>query len=355
MTRAELQLTSSSTPPVRLADLCDLALGVIPAHSSHRREGASLAGMRIVRASDLFRERPVGQELSSDTVAYRRSPERARLRQGDIVLPMVARTLRARLVDSALEGCVPTHTIAVLRPHPGAPPASTFMKLLSSKEFTDAVERTATARFNGRHRLLIRDLLELRVTLPVEDEGPSESVVALMDRVVRDIIRAIARNSEELRHVEWRILEHVLATAFEELGFDVQLTPSSRDGGKDIVLECMERGTRRRYAVEIKHWVSGQAVPGSHLKKFLRVVVNEKHDSGLFLSTSGFAQNAYDALIHLEHKRMRVAGKDKILKLCELYVSRQSGIWTSERPPSEVLFDYTDVPQPSRERLVRAR
>ena len=155
--------------------------------------------------------------------------------------------------------------------------------------------------------------------------------------------------------MEWRILEHVLATAFEELGFDVQLTPSSRDGGKDIVLECMERGTRRRYAVEIKHWVSGQAVPGSHLKKFLRVVVNEKHDSGLFLSTSGFAQNAYDALIHLEHKRMRVAGKDKVLKLCELYVSRESGVWTPERPPSEVLFDCTEVPQPSRDHLLRAR
>jgi hypothetical protein len=59
-----------------------------------------------------------------------------------------------------------------------------------------------------------------------------------------------------------------------------------------MILECMERGTRRHYIVEVKHWVSGKAVPGGQLRKFLNVIVNEKRDSGLFLSTSGFARNA---------------------------------------------------------------
>jgi len=165
-----------------------------------------------------------------------------------------------------------------------------------------------------------------------------------MDRCVRDIIRAIAQNGAELQKVEWRILEHVLATAFEEFGFDAHLTAPAKDGGKDIILECVERGTRRRYVVEVKHWVCGQAVPGSHLKKFLNVVVNEKHDSGLFLSTSGFARNAYDSLVHLEHKRVRVAGKEKVLSLCQLYVKREAGVWATELSPTETLFEQTDEP-----------
>jgi restriction endonuclease Mrr len=179
--------------------------------------------------------------------------------------------------------------------------------------------------------------------LPGEADQLSDSVVSLMDRFVRDIIRVIARNRAELENVEWRVLEQVLAAAFEGIGFDTHLTPPSKDGGKDIVLECVERGTRRRYIVEVKHWVCGKAVPGAYLKKFLNVIVNEKHDAGLFLSTSGFARNAYDALIHLEHKRMRVAGKDKIVHLCRLMVMREMGLWTTDMHLTEALFEQTDV------------
>jgi hypothetical protein len=257
---------------------------------------------------------------------------------------MVARRLRAWIVDSTLEGCIADRTVAVLRPSPGASSTEKLANFFFSGEFLEAAESLASARVGGAIRLTVRELLEMPVAVPADAERPSNTVIALMDRFVRDIIRAVARNGEELRHVEWRILEHVLRAALEDLGFDARLTPPSKDGGKDIVLECMERGTRRSYIVEVKHWVSGQSVPGSHLKKFLHVVVNEKHDSGLFLSTSGFARNAYDSLVHLEHKRMRVAGKDKIVNLCQLYVKRESCIWTPEQVPTEALFEHTDVP-----------
>jgi hypothetical protein len=257
---------------------------------------------------------------------------------------MVARRLRARIVDSTLEGCVARSTVAVLRPRPGASSTEKLADFFCSREFLEAAERLASARVGGAIRLTVRELLEMPLAIPADADRPSDTVIALTDRFVRDIIRAVARNGEELRHVEWRILEHVLAAALEDLGFDARLTPPSKDGGKDIILECMERGTRRSYIVEVKHWVSGQSVPGSHLKKFLQVVINEKHDLGLFLSTSGFARNAYDSLVYLEHKRMRVAGKDKIVNLCQLYVKRESGIWIPEQVPPEALFEHTDGP-----------
>lgn len=344
MKHPRLAITNPSAPPARLADLCDLRLGVQIAPPHLKRHGPSLEGMRLVRGRDLFLEGPVGEELLSDAVAYRGDPNSLRLRQGDILFPMVARRLRARIVDSSLEGCIAHHTIAVLRPRPGAPSTEKLANILCSREFLKAAERVASARLGGALRLTVRDLLEMPIAFPADTDCPSDSVVALMGRFVRDIIRAIARNGEELRYVEWRILEHVLAAALEDLGFDAQLTAPSKDGGKDIVLQCMERGTRRRYIVEIKHWVSGQLVPGSHLKKFMHIIVNERHDSGLFLSTSGFARNAYDSLIRLEHKRMRVAGKDKIIKLCQVYVKRESGVWTSEQLPTEALFEHTDAP-----------
>jgi hypothetical protein len=267
--------------------------------------------------------------------------DQSRVRRGDILLPAVARRLRARIVDSnAIDGCIADHTIVILRPRPGAPSTSQLASYFSSATFLEAVEQYASGTISGALRLTPRALAEMPFMVPA-DADPSDSVIAVMDQAVRHIIRVIARNSAELQKVEWRILEQVLAATFEDFGFDVHLTPAAKDGGKDMILECVERGTRRRYAVEVKHWVSGKQVHGLHLRKFLQVIVNEQHDSGLLLSTSGFALNAYESLIHLEHKRIRMAGRDKILSLCRLFVMRESGLWNTERLPTDILFEQT--------------
>jgi restriction endonuclease Mrr len=233
-------------------------------------------------------------------------------------------------------------SVIVFRPRAGAPSTSWFQNFLCSREFFDAAERLCST-LHDAIALTPRGLSEISVVVPNSNDQLSDSVVALMDRLIRDVIRAIARNAAELEKVEWRILERVVAAAFEELGFNVHLTRSGKDGGKDLILECMEHGTRRHYIVEVKHWVCGKAVPGGQLRKFLNVVVNEKRDSGLFLSTSGFARNAGDALVHLEHKRVRMGDKEKILSLCQLYVTSQSGLLI-EQTPTEVFFQQTDAP-----------
>jgi restriction endonuclease Mrr len=174
----------------------------------------------------------------------------------------------------------------------------------------------------------------------ISEQGGSR-VVELMDRLARGIIRAIAANPEELKLVEWRVLERVLATALEELGFEAELTPPSKDGGKDIVLVCWELGVRHTYLVEIKHWVSGKRVGGGHLKKFLDVVVTSKHDSGLFLSTSGYALGVGAQVSNLEHSRLRVAGSSKMVDLCKMFVRGESGIWVANGLPSGTLFQAT--------------
>ena len=87
-----------------------------------------------------------------------------------------------------------------------------------------------------------------------EDVSP---VVRAVQFLSRTLARLIARNSRALDEIEWRDLERLLAEVFEELGFDVELTPSSKDGGKDLVLSCLICGHGRKYFVEVKHWRSG--------------------------------------------------------------------------------------------------
>lgn len=200
------------------------------------------------------------------------------------------------------------------------------------------------SRLQDAVRFDLSALRDVPFQILTELEPQHSRVVLLMERLARDVIRAIAANQSELRQVEWRTLEHVLATALESLGFDTELTPSTKDGGKDIVLTCLEHGTRRSYAVEIKHWVAGKKVGGNHLKKFLDVLVTERHDRGLFLSTSGYASDAGGQLQHLEHRRLRVAGSDKMVALCRMFVLGESGLWIADRTPTEILFEGTFEP-----------
>lgn len=174
---------------------------------------------------------------------------------------------------------------------------------------------------------------------------PQGAVAALVSQLSRGLIELIARNPKTLFELEWRQVEQVLAEAFEGLGFSVTLTPPSKDGGKDIVLECSELGSRRSYVVEIKHWVSGKAVGKHHLRNFVSVVLNERHSSGLFLSTSGFAGNAFEALSQSEVRRLRVGGKDKMVAVCETHVKAGTGLWAPRSELVELLFDGTSEPE----------
>lgn len=218
--------------------------------------------------------------------------------------------------------------------------------ILSSSGFTEEAYRAIQ---EAAPSLSAGDLDTLRAWIAAvrpAAKPPSSAVVELVSQMARGLIRLIASNRMSLWQIEWRDLERTLAAAFEGLGFDVVLTPPSKDGGKDVILSCVEKGTRRSYIVEIKHWVAGKRVGGSVLRKFVSVVVNEKHDSGLFLSTSGFAGNAFEALSQIEYRRLRAGAQEKIVGICETYVKAESGLWAPQRTISELLYEGTELPSP---------
>ena len=127
----------------------------------------------------------------------------------------------------------------------------------------------------------------------VESE-PVNSVSTEFRIVINDFCKRLAilisKDPEYLRHVEWRDLERVIAEAFSGMGFNVLLTPASKDGGKDIVISFPWNGRKQEYYIEIKHWVSGKKVGLGIVNEFVNIVTKSKIDGGLFLSSSGFKE-----------------------------------------------------------------
>ena len=177
--------------------------------------------------------------------------------------------------------------------------------------------------------------------IEVESDLENSDYEEIIKIVCKAFIEKIAENPKFLDKIEWREMEKALSEIFQGLAFRVNLTPPGKDGGKDLVLEMIKEGSSISYIVEIKHWKSRQKVGQNNVKEFVKVVCNEKRERGLFLSTYGFTENAFEGLTELERKKIRFGNKEKIVSLCKTYLKVKSGIWTPLNDIQEVLFEQT--------------
>jgi restriction endonuclease Mrr len=170
-------------------------------------------------------------------------------------------------------------------------------------------------------------------------EPDSESAVLRFVRELSDnLARLVARDPDYLRHIEWRDMERMLAGIFDRLGFKVVLTPSSHDGGKDLILSCEVSGLEKIYIVEVKHWPCGKKVGRKYVGHFIKVVAQEKRDGGLYLATYGYAENAIEAISEVDHEQIRLGDKQLIVSLCRTYTRTERGLWTRIDSLPEMLF-----------------
>jgi restriction system protein len=120
------------------------------------------------------------------------------------------------------------------------------------------------------------------------------------------------------------------------------VTPPSKDGGKDIILVCNVADGDESCIIELKHWRTGKRVGKQTVSDFMHVIVAEKRSGGVFLSTSGFAADAFEGITEVSRSRLWFGGREKIVLLAKTYIRACSGLWSPPTALPEVLFDGTD-------------
>jgi restriction system protein len=217
--------------------------------------------------------------------------------------------------------------------------------VVANSSFTPRV-RDEVARFVERAAVDIQllGLTELREwisSLATHEADLDEEARIIVQNLARDFAQLVARNPRALDRVEWRDLERIVAEIFAGLGFVAELTPSSGDEGKDVILECLVRGARRSYVVEVKHWRSGARVGSSAVREFVNVVAREARDGGVFLSTYGYTQNAFEAITEIERERVRFGKEEKVAALCRKYTRAAAGLWSPPEVLADIIFEDT--------------
>lgn len=194
------------------------------------------------------------------------------------------------------------------------------------------IENWANLLYNG-------SLSDLNDTEEITNE--QKLVLKVVKEMAVKLCEIIAEGKNSLNFIEWRQLEQVIAIALSGIGFEVILTPPSKDGGKDIVVSGFINGKRTQYFIEIKHWRSKKKVTSNLVYNFLEVNLNEKTDGGLFISSSGFSKNIFTHLSELCKQKIRLGTKHKIITLCQHFIRVRDGLWHTEQILPEILFKNT--------------
>ncbi len=213
--------------------------------------------------------------------------------------------------------------------------------LLSRSGFTARAVTRAASQIPPLQLWTYEDLHSWFTRIERSSREDHSTVIRAITELSKEFAAYVAENPRELDNLAWLDMERMLAAVFDGLGFRAKLTPPSKDGGKDVILECTIEGEELSYIVEIKHWRSGQRVGKSSTKNFVQVVAREQHRGGLFLSTYGYSRDAFQALTASERQTVRFGNEEKIVTLCRTYVKAESALWKPNSDLVELLYEKT--------------
>ena len=217
----------------------------------------------------------------------------------------------------------------------------------------DDTASITTRRHSAKYTSADPTLVPLQINFGSQDTqrsgslyvGPTirrPTLTAVIRILATSLCDLIAKDPTVLRDIEWRDFERMIATALDGIGFDVQLTPPAKDGGKDVIAYCQIHNETKRFYIELKHWTAGDRPGPRHVADFVEVNIQDDTDGGLFLSSSGYTRPVFSRLTEICRERVRIGGHDKIVSLCKHYVRYNHGLWRPEKPLPQILFEQTD-------------
>jgi DUF2075 family protein len=116
----------------------------------------------------------------------------------------------------------------------------------------------------------------------------------LEDEINNRLIQYLARYPRKMYELSPRKFEELVCELLRDMGYDVYLTPGSRDGGKDIIaVSKLPCGKKVVALVECKRYKAGKLVGVDVLRQFMYTIASHKVNAGLITTTSDFSGDAY--------------------------------------------------------------
>jgi L-asparaginase len=126
--------------------------------------------------------------------------------------------------------------------------------------------------------------------LPIND---ASATIIVANQINHELLRYFARHPQQLHSLTPRNFEVLVAEIFKHHGYEVTLTPATRDGGYDFrALFVDGLGIKCLSLVEAKHFAPDQPVGIAIVRSLYGVVSSINAERGIIVTTSRFTKDA---------------------------------------------------------------
>jgi len=197
-------------------------------------------------------------------------------------------------------------------------------------------------QYGNAVRFLDFDALQSHATHAFESYAnrQQQRAAVLVIDMLDKLIGAIAAEQAKLAELHWYDVERLFYRVLQGMGFHVHHTPSSQDGGRDVLACDIQVDDVHWYNVEIKHWATRKAGP-AQAQKTLETALCEGRRGALLLSTSGVSEAAVRVRTEVHQDYLRFGDGDKLVASCKHYTQGRSGVWNNHGTLRSFLFSNT--------------
>ena len=178
------------------------------------------------------------------------------------------------------------------------------LELISSRDFSsllrvvDDLEKISD-EFSVNVGILIELLGDCISRLAIREVEPvyacEESSIIfpkLILPVTNFLIEKVRANINYIYELTSRQFEEMIAELFFRNGFKVELTKTTRDGGKDIIAISNTFDAPIKYIIECKRYASHRKVSLEYVQRLLGVKIAENANKAMLVTTSHFTNDA---------------------------------------------------------------
>ena len=159
----------------------------------------------------------------------------------------------------------------------------------------------------------------------VKLEGESEFVAGSeAEKIEQQILKANKNVDSAIRkrleNMDWREFESdFLTVVLEKLGFlDVEITQSTRDGGRDAIVKYKRGLVEASAIVSAKRWTTRKPVPVDEVR-LLRGIKGDE-DTAIIITTSGFTATAQEEARPSQNQRVvYLIDGDRLVDICKRF------------------------------------
>ena len=126
-----------------------------------------------------------------------------------------------------------------------------------------------------------------------QEVADGENIVTVVSLVDAKLIEHFHRHPGDLKNMDRRLFEELVAELFRGFRFEVELTQQTRDGGKDIIAIRRDHGISSRYLIECKRPDPEKPVGVRVVRELYGIKMHEKATKAIAVTTTHFTADAH--------------------------------------------------------------